>query len=1226
MSMASSITCFKCPDCESWHPDVIAVRQHMTRRHQRPLVQVQEELQSCLCSQTGPRRTYMPIAELLVAPDNFRTQSLFAQRSLFGKNVPSLDSTTMLTYFPPINEKGLIVDIRKEVKEFMTWIEEQCCQEWSCDLRNRMAGHGFKPIQSGSQPKYISVIAAFCFFCRHCQWVRKPSNLSVGNIMWAALSEAKSEIRMMYMVEKFFFYSYHCMGRGRSSRDLPFLASECAYLKYGLRGGFLHYCLKILNNTDVSGVQEASRHFSDPGAFVQLCSLKNIATSCMPVSNHQHISWNQDANFSSLTVLSVGVVLSHHTIRIAFARVLEFVQAILDTYEVPGLSLQRFKTIKDSPTSTHAGEGLVVFNPDLMQGHQEWLAVKVQMDDSQKRHFLNDSYACANHLVVGLHLSAGPGFRGTEDASITLVNSFTQAPRNIRATGMGNQLQICIIPEYCKQRPLSMGRPQLVAKFLPVRLAVLLIRYMLCMKKLEGLISCETKNCATFLVTNCGHPVKAETYNQVLNGVFRSVGIGVDLAQLRHGLEGFARHLPEVETDSAGLKRNRLMANHSASSSAGYSRDDFTVAQIDADILQQDEENSHVWNTVILNSSNRLSDVDGSDECLTVTKISMEQGAAQQGSSKLQSLLPLLPGQQESKPKELATISSPDSLHYSSNDSMYPEASVQCISTSTCFQEQECSNELLGERLEACPSQMTSGHSKDNKLLPVVQGHHSSLLQGQHYGGRLDACLSPLSGDHSKDHTRLPMLQGHQAALQLTQVQVGSIQFLSSVKEDSAIILPTDLLGERLEACPSQMTSGHSKDNKLLPLVQGHHSSLLQGQHYGGRLDACLSPLSGDHLKDQTRLPMLQGHQAALQLTQVQVESIQFLSSVKEDSAIILPTGSGKTRIIQTFGEGDSVVIVITPFQKLGVQLLDVLGGKAFRWPLVDCSDARCIAQASFIVTAIEHCEYNSAFIQFIKEINESRGISKIFVDEVHHLLEADKADFRPRLGAFWTFRNRLKAVGVHALVVGLTATLRSIDIPRLTELISGSHGTMPNFRRSCYRSSVQFQVGWTQSDSEAQEMCIKETLALDEKGKVIVFGTTIDIVTLLAQRMDCQAVTSGVSIDFGRFDKKRIIVASSCAGHGLDMKDIYAVNILGVPFDAETLLQWAGRIRKSGFVKLFLNRRLVASLSRRNDRRGELAKVIVEAAENNIQDACCRLLDGECELKEQGMEVKTGR
>ena len=197
MSNACSITCFKCPDCESWHPDVIGVRQHMNRRHQRLLGQVEEELQSCLCSQTGPRRSYIPLADIAVAPDNFRTQSLFAQRSLFGTKAPSIDVTTMLMYFPPISGKGMIASIRKEVKEFLNWIEEQCCQEWSCDLRNRMAGHGFKPIQSSSHPKYISVIAAFCFFCRHCQWIGAPQTLSVGNIMWAALSEAKNEIRMM---------------------------------------------------------------------------------------------------------------------------------------------------------------------------------------------------------------------------------------------------------------------------------------------------------------------------------------------------------------------------------------------------------------------------------------------------------------------------------------------------------------------------------------------------------------------------------------------------------------------------------------------------------------------------------------------------------------------------------------------------------------------------------------------------------------------------------------------------------------------------------------------------------------------------------------------------------------------------------------------------------------------------------------------------------------------
>jgi superfamily II DNA helicase RecQ len=366
------------------------------------------------------------------------------------------------------------------------------------------------------------------------------------------------------------------------------------------------------------------------------------------------------------------------------------------------------------------------------------------------------------------------------------------------------------------------------------------------------------------------------------------------------------------------------------------------------------------------------------------------------------------------------------------------------------------------------------------------------------------------------------------------------------------------------------------------------------------------------------------GHQTAVQLSQVQVESIQFLSSIREDSAVILPTGSGKTIIIQVFGEEDGVVIVITPFQKLGVQLLDVLGKNAFQWPLRDCSETKCIAQAKFIVTAIEHCEYNSDLIRFLKVINQSRGISKIFVDEVHHLLEAEKPDFRPCLGAFWMFRTKLLKVDVRALVVGLTATLRTGDCPRLKELISGTRGTMPSFRRSCYRSSVQFQVGWSQTESDAQELCIQECLKLAEVGKIILFATTIDVVNLLAQRMECQAVTSGIGIDQSRFDKRRIIVASSCAGHGLDMKDICAVAILGVPFDAETLMQWAGRIRNSGLVKLFLNRRLVVSLSNRADRRGELAKVIIETTEDRLQEAVCRLLDECREEQEQSVELTT--
>jgi hypothetical protein len=112
----------------------------------------------------------------------------------------------------------------------------------------------------------------------------------------------------------------------------------------------------------VSSLHAASRQFSEPGAFVQLSSLNNIAKNCIPITNHQHISWNQDSNFSSLTILSVGVthaLTSHHSNCICEGVVLEFTTAVLDAYDVPDLSIQRFKTIKDSPTSKHAGEGLV---------------------------------------------------------------------------------------------------------------------------------------------------------------------------------------------------------------------------------------------------------------------------------------------------------------------------------------------------------------------------------------------------------------------------------------------------------------------------------------------------------------------------------------------------------------------------------------------------------------------------------------------------------------------------------------------------------------------------------------------------------------------------------------------------------------------------------------------------------------------------------------------------
>ena len=1036
----------------------------MTRRHNDQQIESTEGLDYGLCSQTGARKTFIPVnsAVVHVAPDNFRTQSLFAQRSLFGVTVPSVEPATMVSYFPPKIGSVHMTSIRNQVKEFLEWIELQCCQEWSLDLRNRMADHGFKPIQDTSHSKYSQTLTAFCFFCMHCPWEGRPAELSVGNIMWAAFAEIKTGIRMMYIVEKFLFYSYHCMGRGSNSRDLAFISAECACLKYGLRGGFLHYCLTTLQNKEIGDLNEASVRFKGPGAFLQLTSLKNIAVSCMPITSHQPVSWDENSDFSSLTVLSVGVNLSHSSIRGAFEKLLAFVKTALDSYGVPDLPLQRFKAVCDSPTSTHAGEGLVGFNPGLFPDCEAWLRAMQPMAGVAKSNFFNDSYACANHLVVGLHISAGPGFRGTEDASILLVNSLSQAPRNIRASGRGDQLQICLIPDYCKQRTLSMQRPALVAKFLPVELALLLLRYTFCMKTLEGRISGEVNNCSTFLVTNCGRPIKAESYNLVLNATFRSLGIKLGLSDFRQGVEAFARHLQNPEGSGGSiLNRNRLYANHGYRTSASYGRDDFTVAEVDADILHQDEVASWVWNNVILQSSNRLSDIEKKD---------------------------------------------------------LPPAKKRA-----------------GE-----PTTLSEGAT-----LSTAAAQQVSVVMNQ--------LQPPLSNPVST-------FERNQQPSQMAQI--------SAAKQGQAVVLPSVL-------------------------------------------EAGCQVLQASQQQSLTATRQPRSHSA---LYRVQEDAIRFIKGVNEDSLVVLPTGSGKTRIVECFGEGEEVVVVISPFQKLSVQLQSVLGKSAFRWPLTGCSEEFCTAQAQFIVVAIEHCEYNSPFCQFLRRIHAVRGISRFFVDEVHHLLEADKPEFRACLENFWKFRSNLINAEVKPLLIGMSATVRQCDVGRLCKLISGCQHIMPVFRRSCFRPSITIGLEWEGNDSQAQSVCIQKAQLFAKKGKTIIFCTSLYLVNLLAGQMDCQAVTSGTAIDMERFAVTRLIVASSCAGHGLDLNDIVTVCILGVPFDAETLIQWAGRIRKAGAVKIFLNLQHVVALSRKQDRRGELAKLFlsIQLSGQDPQEACCQLLDSD--------------
>jgi superfamily II DNA/RNA helicase len=49
-----------------------------------------------------------------------------------------------------------------------------------------------------------------------------------------------------------------------------------------------------------------------------------------------------------------------------------------------------------------------------------------------------------------------------------------------------------------------------------------------------------------------------------------------------------------------------------------------------------------------------------------------------------------------------------------------------------------------------------------------------------------------------------------------------------------------------------------------------------------------------------------------------------------------------------------------------------------------------------------------------------------------------------------------------------------------------------------------------------------------------------------------------------------KILVATSCAGTGLDIRSVGQIVVVGLPYSVEQLLQWAGRLREDGFISVF--------------------------------------------------------
>ena len=115
-----------------------------------------------------------------------------------------------------------------------------------------------------------------------------------------------------------------------------------------------------------------------------------------------------------------------------------------------------------------------------------------------------------------------------------------------------------------------------------------------------------------------------------------------------------------------------------------------------------------------------------------------------------------------------------------------------------------------------------------------------------------------------------------------------------------------------------------------------------------------------------------------------QIEALEVLRGTELSSLIIMPTGSGKTRLMYSFKEPGKCSIVCAPYKYLVQQLLHVLKdkGKAFEFPFdhEDGSTFGILASADFIIMPFEMVPTAADLLSSL------RGISRLgpmWIDEV---------------------------------------------------------------------------------------------------------------------------------------------------------------------------------------------------------------------------------------------------
>ncbi len=426
---------------------------------------------------------------------------------------------------------------------------------------------------------------------------------------------------------------------------------------------------------------------------------------------------------------------------------------------------------------------------------------------------------------------------------------------------------------------------------------------------------------SSVLYTLKGKNVDPLKMAQILADTFTEFGFPIHISELRHALEAFSH---KFSNHSSGWNPVLArMANHELSTSARYGRDQNAFVGIPADISESNCIASNDWNTVILGSPSMLSK---ETESLVYKQL---QELQLMGSE-------VLIGSRDKSQPHLGV-----------------EQQLESMGSQVLIQSRDKSQPHLGEeqQLQSMGSQVLID-SRDNSQPHAGLEHRLEHLHSSEFPGTKHVRSEMQFGDSdSTDQKRIKA----EERLHLTQSRVATVQ---------------------------KQMNGEDRGR----MTQMHPMHLLRHLSPGSAMDI-------DDTSDQASIRDKRQPLSSIQninedgegLRPMQAQALQFLQHSTSSSIIVMPTGSGKTRLLWSYNENeDKCHVIFAPYRVLVKQLQSVLQRKGLTavWPLHSFSGSidALVSTARFAVFPYEAAKEVPGFLS---ALHEKGRLGPVWIDEV---------------------------------------------------------------------------------------------------------------------------------------------------------------------------------------------------------------------------------------------------